>query len=155
MANIHERLYMSNDLARIDFVEYIHSLVGTLFQTYGLSSDNISLDIVVEKVLLDLDRAIPCGLMVNELISNALKYAFPDGEKGEILVQMGHVDQDVLLVVKDDGVGLPEDMDIRTSTSLGMQLINTLVRQLDGDLELVNAHGTEVRVRFPLEKGSA
>ena len=68
----------------------------------------LSLDIVVEKVLLDLDRAIPCGLMVNELISNALKYAFPDGEKGEILVQMGHVDQDVLLVVKDEVSDFPK-----------------------------------------------
>jgi two-component sensor histidine kinase len=107
----------------------------------------VKLSVNVESAPLGLDRAIPCGLIINELVSNALKYAFPQGRRGEILV--GLLRDGVgklILTVKDNGVGLPEDMDIDDTPSLGLQLVNTLVRQLDGTIEVDRRGGTEFKM---------
>jgi len=149
MATIHEKLYLSDDLAKVDFGQYIHALVAHLFQSYKISCQYIRLRTEVENIALDLDRAVPCGLMINELVSNSLKYAFPEDRKGEILVRLARQGDGYVLQVSDDGVGFPDDVDFRSSKSLGLQLINTLVKQLHGTIEMINTNGTEVTIEFP------
>ena len=112
MALIHEKRYKSDDLARVDFADYIPALVANLFETYKFGLQDICLEVEVRHILLNLDQAIPCGLVLNELISNSLKYAFPNGRKGEIRVQLGSDKAvDKRLSVRDNGVGLPEGFD--------------------------------------------
>lgn len=154
MALIHEKLYHSDDLARVDFSDYIPALVDDLFETYKISPQDIELEVEVSDVLLDLDQAIPCGLMLNELISNSLKYAFPNGRKGKISVQLGpNKKGDTRLVVQDNGIGLPEGFDYRKSKSLGLQLISILSRQLQGGIELRSEAGTAFAITFPVRSG--
>jgi two-component sensor histidine kinase/HAMP domain-containing protein len=154
MALIHERLYQSDDLSQVDFAHYIPTLVDSLFRTYKVSIQDIVMGVDVSDVRLGLDKAIPCGLMINELVSNALKYAFPDGRKGEINMYLGAIQIDgdvdgVELIVRDNGVGFPEDLDFRNTKSLGMELINILVRQLHGTITLENKIGTKFSIVFP------
>jgi two-component sensor histidine kinase len=149
MALIHEQLYGAHDLARIDFGAYIHLLAGHLLRSYRADS-KIALDLKGDKLYLRIDEAIPCGLILNELVSNALKHAFPDGQAGRIQAALGVDGGQVVLAVSDDGVGLPEDFDHRTSTSLGLQLVNSLVSQLDGEITLEPGQGTGFRVTFPV-----
>ena len=147
MALIHEKLYQCDDLANINLADYIRSLTSYLLNSYGVATHMVKLSVNVESAPLGLDRAIPCGLIINELVSNALKYAFPQGRRGEILV--GLLRDGVgklILTVKDNGVGLPEDMDIDDTPSLGLQLVNTLVRQLDGTIEVDRRGGTEFKM---------
>jgi two-component sensor histidine kinase/ActR/RegA family two-component response regulator len=148
MALIHEKLYRFSDLARIDFADYIRSLSAYLFSAYARSGNAINLGIHVENVCLRMDSAIPCGLLIHELVSNSLKHAFPAG-KGEIRIDL-HPEggQRYLLTVADDGVGCPENFDISRTPSLGMQLVNALVDQLEGDIEFANHHGTTFKVHF-------
>jgi PAS domain S-box-containing protein len=150
MAFIHERLYQSQDLARVDFAEYVRSLTNYLFRSYGVSTDVIQLKINMDDVPLSIDTAIPCGLIVNELVSNSLKYAFPDGKGGEIRIELGSDgDNRFALMVSDDGVGLPEDVDFRKTESLGLQLVNNLsVAQLEGAIDLDRSGGTTFRITF-------
>jgi len=143
MALIHEKLYQCDDLANINLGDYIRSLTSYLFNSYGVASHMVKLAIHVDSAPLGLDRAIPCGLIINELVSNALKYAFPDGRRGEIVVDLArNGDGKLILTVKDDGVGLPKGMDITDTPSLGLQLVTTLVKQLDGTLEVDSTNGT-------------
>ena len=154
MALIHEKLYKSDDLARVDFADYIPVLVANLFETYKVSAQDISLEVEVGDILLNLNQAIPCGLMLNELIANSLKHAFPNGRQGEIRVQLGPDKAgDTRLLVRDNGVGLPEGFDYRKSNSLGLQLINIPSRQLKGDIEVRNELGAEFAITFPPDSG--
>ena len=147
MALIHEKLYQCDDLANINLGDYIRSLTSYLFNSYGVASHMVKLRINVDSAPLGLDRAIPCGLIINELVSNALKYAFPNGRKGEILVDLlRHGDGTLVLTVKDNGIGLPDGLDITDTPSLGLQLVNTLVRQLDGTIEVGNTDGAVFRM---------
>src|SRR6185369_2875231 len=124
MALIHEKLYQSKDLARIDFAEYIRTLAANLFRSYRVNSDAIVLSIEVDDVSLSVDTAIPCGLIINELVSNSLKYAFPKGGAGKIKVELNlEGNNNFTLVVSDDGVGFPKELDFRTTESLGLQLV--------------------------------
>ena len=150
MAFIHERLYQSQDLARVDFAEYVRSLTNYLFRSYGVSTDVIQLKINMDDLPLGIDTAIPCGLIVNELVSNSLKYAFPDGRGGEIRIELrSDGDNRIALMVSDDGVGLPEDLDFRKTESLGLQLVNNLsVAQLEGAIDLDRRGGTTFRITF-------
>lgn len=149
MALVHEKLYRSQDLTSIDLAEYVEDLAHHLFQTHHLNSQNISLEIETESVSIDLDRAIPCGLILNELISNALKHAFPAGQNGEVRVELKTENPELLnLTVCDNGVGFPAHLDFSNSGTLGLQLVNTLVKQLGGTIELTANHSTEFRVRF-------
>lgn len=153
MALIHEKLYRSDDLARVDFAEYIKSLVSHLFQTYHFGEQEINIQINVEKISLSIESAIPCGLIINELVSNCLKYAFPNCRNGEIHLNL-YKDQDDeerqrhILIVSDNGAGLPKDLDITKTTSLGMQLVKNLTHQLGGQLEVINNKGVTFKIIF-------
>ncbi len=156
MALIHEQLYESEDLARINSANYIQRLTADLFRSYKLNSNDVALSLNVSDVLLDVDAAIPCGLIINELVSNSLQHAFPAGRKGEICVDLNAIEHDELaLTVSDNGVGLPESLDFRRSESLGLQLVNTLAEQLKGTIEHTSNHGAEFKVTFPRESDSA
>lgn len=149
MALIHEKLYKSKDLARIDFGQYVKSLSEYLYRSYVVNSDLIKLAIDIQDVQLGIDSAIPCGLIINELVSNAVKYAFPGGRRGEIRIRL-HPTPDGAreLVVADNGIGLPADLDIHQSATLGLQLVNSLVGQLRATLEVTSSGGTEFRLCF-------
>jgi two-component sensor histidine kinase len=149
MALVHEKLYQSDSLARIDFAEYVRTLTTYLFSSCGACAQGITLDIQAEDVFLGIDAAIPCGLILNELVSNALKHAFPDGREGKVWIELRNDDaQRLTLTVSDDGIGLPEGLDIRDTNSLGLRLVNTLVRQLDGTMEIHGKSGTEFKISF-------
>ncbi len=149
MSLIHEKIYQSKNLARIDFGKYIQSLAAYLFRSYSSNAVGISLETSVEALYLDVDTAVPCGLILNELISNALKHAFPDGRTGKISIKLqSDGTRFNILTVSDNGIGLPRDMDFTNSPSLGMQLVHSLVGQLDGTIETNLQEGTEFRITF-------
>jgi two-component sensor histidine kinase len=157
MALIHERLYRSDDLAGIDFGDYVHNLSTFLVRSYRANSGPVGLKVNANNIFLGIDSAVPCGLIINELVSNALKHAFPQtgpntGEKeNEIRVELGaDPDRQVTLIVGDNGIGFPQDVDFRNTESLGMQLVTTLVNQLNGSLELDSNDGTQFTIRFPM-----
>ena len=164
MSLIHEKLYQSKDLANIPFNGYVKSLVNSLFRSYGISSDTISLNLAVEDISLDLENAIPCGMIITELVSNSLKYAFPVCAEatagrpweraGEIRVALRAVkDKELELTVADDGVGFPEALDFRNTDSLGLHLVKILAEdQLKGIIELDKTKGTEFRIRYNRKK---
>jgi PAS domain S-box-containing protein len=151
MALIHERLYKSGDLARINFEEYVRNLTAYLMRSYSKPGEHIDLRLDTSDIPLSIDTAIPCGLIINELVSNALKYAFPGSRQGTITVAIRKEDGHYTLFVSDDGVGMPANMDFRNHSSLGLQLVNTLVGQLDGSITLNTEKGTAFTIRFPGE----
>jgi two-component sensor histidine kinase len=149
MALIHERLYQSSDLSRIEFSQYLRNLATHLFHSYQVEASRVQLKIEAEEVHLNINTAIPCGLIVNELISNALKHGFTEGRKGELEIGLSSVPGDgYVLRVKDDGVGFPEGLDFRKTETLGMQIVNTLVEQIGGRLELDRGQSTVFRLEF-------
>jgi len=156
MAIIHEKLYQSQDLARIDFYDYIKSLTSSLFSTYRAGLEPITFKLDVKKVYFDINTAMPIGLIINELVTNSLKYAFPkqkawgktDNSKGEIFLSLHSDEGRVSLIVRDNGVGLPKDFDFRKAESMGLQLVNDLVDQLDGAIELQKECGTSFKITF-------
>ena len=155
MALIHEKLYSAQDMARIDFKEYIQSLASKLFRTYETSS-RISMAMDVEDISFDIDTAVPCGLIINELIANSMKHAFPGGRKGKIRIALRKVNLNGLheLIVGDNGVGLPKGLDVEKAASLGLNLIQQLAKnQLNGSVEVHEDKGTEFLIRF-MEKPS-
>jgi two-component sensor histidine kinase len=148
MAIIHEKLYKSTDFKHIDFGEYIKNLAADLLKSYRSMPGDIQLKINVEDVILGIDTAIPCGLIINELVSNALKHAFPKDRKGEINIELLRNGDRLTLIVGDDGIGFPEDLDFRQTGSLGLQLVRTLTQQLGGTIELSRSFGTEFKITF-------
>ncbi len=150
MALVHEKLYKSKDLARIDFAEYVTGLLEEQFQAYGVSQEQVALAVDISQKHLPLDTAIPCALIVNELVSNSLKYAFKDkGGRGKIKIAL-HKNQDGVyrLEVGDDGVGLKDDFDSKSTLTLGLQLVDALVEQLDATLEILKAPGAKFVITF-------
>ena len=158
MAFVHEKLYQSEDLAMIDFAEYTRKLATSLFHSYAAYPEIITLEINVEDVFLGIDNAIPCGLIINELVSNCLKHAFPRGKKGKICVALRsdrdlHAGDKFTLTVSDNGIGFPKGLDFRNADTLGLQLVTTLVKQLKGTIELDRDGGTKFKITFaPREK---
>ncbi|HWQ20372.1 MAG TPA: CHASE4 domain-containing protein [Methanotrichaceae archaeon] len=150
MALIHEKLYSSKNLAQISIQDYIKSLVVYLFRSYDITAGSIKLNIDLDgDILLGIDTAIPCGLIINELVSNSLKHAFPKGRSGEIGIELHREDDgSYTLVTRDDGVGLPEGFDFKNTRSLGLQLVNILVKQLHGSIDLDRSHGTKFIIKF-------
>jgi PAS domain S-box-containing protein len=148
MAIIHEKLYKSFDLSKIDFREYVCSLAEELFNSYNVNTALINISINIDNVFFDISTAIPCGLMINELISNTLKYAFPGGRKGEIIISLSEQSGRYVFVFSDNGVGLPGDIMFPNAESLGLQLIGSLASQLDGALEIDRAAGTRFTITF-------
>jgi two-component sensor histidine kinase len=154
MALIHEKLYQSPSLASIDFGEYVKSLTLDLFRTYRGQAGGIQLEIKVDEVFLSLDHAVSCGLILNELMTNALKYAFPPGRNGTIWVELQAVPEHGLkLWVADDGVGIPPGFDIFNTKSLGLQLVKNLVRQLEATLEVETSGRTSFLIAFKYQHG--
>ena len=149
MALIHDKLYRSEDLARIDMGEYINDLANDLKSSFGLALKNVNLKIEAEDILLGVDTAIPCGIIVNELVTNSLKHAFPDNRAGEITVSFRIADGNYELIFKDNGVGFPVDVDLSKPSSLGWTIVNALTGQLEGRVERGNNGGCEVTVTFP------
>ena len=153
MSLVHEQLYHSKEYARIEFGVYVDQLATTLFNTYSVAPDRIQLHIEADNVYIDLERAIPCGLLLNELITNSLKYAFPDNRKGHIWIKLKSKGEEIFLTVRDDGIGLPADLDLENIRSLGLQLVRLLTdHDLNGSLEIQNGRkmGARFYIRFPL-----
>jgi len=150
MALIHEDLYRSEDMARIDFEGYIRKLVADLYSSYGLSASRIKSTIEARGVSLGIDTAVPCGLVINELMTNSLKHAFPEGRAGEIKITFHATDDDQFeLTVSDDGVGLPDGFDIHQTATLGLRLVHNLVEtQLQGTIALDRSKGTQFAIKF-------
>lgn len=148
MALIHQKLYQSESLASIDFHDYLEDLANYLFSSTARDTDRIRLNVEVENVLLGMDEAIPCGLIVNELISNSLQHAFPIDRQGEISVRCCSEDGWITLTVSDNGIGLPAGLDFSNTETLGLQLVTMLVQQLHGQIELRNDNGASYKVRF-------
>ena len=149
MALIHEKLYRSQDLARIDFGEYVNALTTDLLNSYTLGFSAPNLKTRVDGVHLSVDTAVPCGLMVNELVTNCLKYAFPNGQEGEINIELQkNGGEEFTLIVGDNGIGLPKEFDFRNTDSLGLQLVNSLAAQLGGAVELDRTNGTTFTITF-------
>jgi two-component sensor histidine kinase len=150
IALIHEKLYQSKDYSRVEFSDYARSLASNVLQTTGVSLARVALDLAIDNVALPVDKAIPCGLVLNELVTNSLKHAFPDGRSGHVRVEFARLeDGRCRLAVADDGVGLPVGFDIATSDSLGLQLVSTLSNQLDAELEVTGGEGISVQLTFP------
>jgi PAS domain S-box-containing protein len=149
MALVHEQLYRSRDFASVDFDDYIDNLATYLFNSYVRDPGRISLRVDAEHVTLTIDQSIPCGLILNELVSNSLKHAFPDNRSGEITIGLiAGADGWITLTVRDDGVGCPADLDSMNSRSLGLPLVDMLVKQLQGRIETRNDNGASCVVRF-------
>ncbi len=150
MALIHEKLYQSADLAQIDFRYYVRSLAEYLYTTYGIDPERIRLRLDMEEIYLGIGTAIPCGLIINELMSNALKHAFPGEKEGEIYLGL-HKEEtgELALVVRDNGIGLPDGFDLPHAQTLGMELVSSLVNQLDGRMVWSTSNGTYIQILIP------
>jgi PAS domain S-box-containing protein len=148
MAMIHENLYRSDNLSGINFENYINHLIRNLFHTYNVSMEKIKFNILANDVFLNIDTAIPCGLMINELVTNSIKHAFPEGTSGEITIEMEQDQDQYHLKISDNGIGLPQNLDINKSPTLGLLLVNSLVGQLEGSMEVNRDHGTTYHIIF-------
>lgn len=148
MSIIHESLYQTNDFSKINFSEYVVSLSKNLVHSYSYLDKFIDLTHNIEDVSLNLDTSIPCGLIINELVSNALKYAFEARKEGKIKINLSRNKKNVVLVISDDGVGFPENINFRDTNSLGLQLVTTLVEQIDGTIEMNSKKGTTYTIKF-------
>lgn len=147
MSLIHEKLYRSADLAHVDFKEYLQSLVSGIADTYKRHDVVITVD--ADDIALDVNVGIPCGLMVNELVSNSLKHAFPAGRKGTIRIGLSAGDGNYVLTVSDDGIGIPAEVDFRNTSSLGLQLVDVLAGQIHATIVLARTGGTRFSITFP------
>jgi PAS domain S-box-containing protein len=154
MALIHERLYQSKDFTKVDFSRYVQSLTGYLFNSYGISSEAVRLSMDIKDISLGINTAIPCGLIINELVSNSLKHAFPERKKGGIKIAMLPLNEnEIELTVSDNGIGMPEDVDIRHTKSLGLHLVTILAEdQLQGEIKLDRIKGTAYKIRLKVKK---
>jgi PAS domain S-box-containing protein len=153
MALIHQLLYFSKDFARVDFATFLDNLIPTLVSSYAIESDRFTISINAADGQLPLNAAVPCGLIANELISNAFKHAFPGGRLGEIRIELTRdgTDQAVLLV-SDDGIGIPDDLVLESTSTFGLQLVMLLADQLGGELEIHRSTPTRFLLRFPMQR---
>jgi len=152
MALVHQRLYQSRNLSSIDLAEYLNELIGLLLQSYNARPDLVKIILNAEPITVLIDTAIPCGLIINELVSNSLKYAFPDNQVGEIIISLTRpAENDILLAVTDNGVGVTPDFDPHMMGKLGMQIVFALgEQQLGGKVSFDFEHGFSCKVQFPL-----
>jgi len=150
MALIHEKLYRSKDFANVEFSDYITNLVNDLYGSYKVNTSRISLKMDIENISLGIDTAIPTGLIINELVTNCLKYAFPKNKGGEIRISLRSLDDGQNeLIVSDNGVGIPENLDIKNAESLGLRMITNLTeRSLHGKVNIKKDNGTEFQIIF-------
>jgi two-component sensor histidine kinase len=149
MSLIHEKLYKSENISDINFASYIRTLLRHLINTYVVKKDQIKLITDIKNISLNIDKTIYCGLIVNELVTNSLKYAFPDNSKGEIKIVFNKLDGKYTLIVSDNGAGLPENFDIDSSLSFGLQIVTLLTKNLGGEIETGNKNGSLYKITFP------
>lgn len=150
MALIHEKLYRSANLENIHVGNYLCDLTSQILKAYGADSTKVNLEVKSDDVRVGIDTAIPCGLIVNELVSNSLKHAFRINQKGSIEINVNREDCNITLNFKDNGVGLPKDFSLEETKSLGLQLVSTLVKQLDGTIDIdSSSNGITYKMRFP------
>ncbi len=152
MALVHESLYGSEDLANIDMKQYVNKLVIHLFQTYHKHYGKIQSHVDINKILLTIDTAIPLGLLIDELLTNSFKYAFPDNQQGDIYISLKLENDKYILIVKDNGIGLPKDYNPKESKTLGTDLIYTLIKQIKASITVDNSVGTCYTITFPPPK---
>lgn len=153
LALVHEKLYRSEDFAAVDVKDYVQTLVDSLVRSYSARPDQVEARIEAEPIHMRIDTAVPCALLVNELVTNALKYAFPEGRTGVLYVGVSQrEDSRCRLTIRDDGIGLPEDIDLANPGSLGLRIVRVLVQQLDGTLSVSSEAGSEFTVDFPLSE---
>jgi PAS domain S-box-containing protein len=152
MALVHEKLYQARNISEIDLDEYVRFLGNSLFQFYGVKGRQISLQTDISGISVDINTAVPLGLIINELISNSLKYAFPDSRKGTIRVSVRQLDDTYSILFQDNGIGIPDGLDWRNTQSLGLRLVNSLVDQLDGTIELTKEKGTMYTISIHRKK---
>lgn len=152
MAYIHESLYQNKTFTSINFSDYISTLSSNILQSYAASGQNVKLELDIQKIILNLDTSIPAGLIINELVTNSIKHAFAGSNEGIILINLHTKDNILFLEVSDNGKGFPKDIDFKNTNSLGLQLVNTLVEQLNGKLELSDNKngGTSFYINFPM-----
>jgi len=156
MSLIHERLYRGDDLSKVDFAAYFEALARDVFRSFGADPQRIELAMRIEPVGLGIDEATPCGLILHELVSNSLKHAFPADRSGRIAVELRRQDDgQVLLAVRDDGVGFAALPEVGQAESLGLQLAGAMVRQLGGTLRARTDGGAHVEIRFPRERAAS
>jgi two-component sensor histidine kinase len=149
MGLVHERFYRSADLANVDFQGYIKTVVQELQSAYAMDARHVAVRLELEPVLLGVDQAVPCGLLINELVTNALKHAFPEGRAGTLAVSLHQPGEGMVeLAVADDGIGMADDFDWQHADSLGLRLVTSLTRQLQGEVELERKNGVRVTIRF-------
>jgi two-component sensor histidine kinase len=153
MALIHELLYSGEDIEEIDFAVFTQSLLDLLFGAYLSEASRVVANVKLDRVLLKIDQAIPCGLILNELVTNALKYAHPGGQSGEIAVELSETRSgEVRLTISDDGVGLPKALDWKNSNTLGLPIVNRLVEQIGGTLTVEHERGSKFVIVFPKDE---
>lgn len=152
MAYIHESLYQNKTFTSINFSEYISTLTNNILQSYAASVQKVKLELNIQKIILNLDTSIPAGLIINELVTNSIKHAFSESNEGIIYINLHTKDNVLFLEVSDNGKGFPKDIDFKNTNSLGLQLVNTLVEQLNGKLELNDNKdgGTSFYINFPM-----
>ncbi len=150
MALVHERLYQGKDLSKIDLTAYINDLLIRLMRGYKIGSKKVTTKTDMESISVSIDSAIPCGLIINELVTNSLKYAFPEERTGEIRISLKYRDnEEVELVISDDGIGMPHDFDFDNAATLGLQMVKGLAEeQLSGEINLSIDRGTEFKMVF-------
>jgi two-component sensor histidine kinase len=149
MSLIHEQLYQSPDLNQISFGDYIERIAQQLFRFYEADVNGVELEVNVDELFLNLDTSIPLGLIVNELVSNSLKHAFPEDREGKVSIWLQTREKNIILTVADDGIGLPSDFDISNNTdSLGLHIVQTLTLQLRGTLDIKKSPGAEFKITF-------
>ena len=148
MAMIHEKLYQTQNFSEINFGDYITSLVDDLFSSYGSYSRRIKKKMIFDEIMLGLETAIPCGLIISELVTNTLKYAFPNQMEGEFRIEMYEIDGFYHLIISDNGVGIPPNLNFEKTETLGLVLVDSLVNQLEGTVELERNGGTKFKIVF-------
>ena len=149
MAHVHEKLYQSKDFTSIDVTEYIKSLAGELFHLYHINVNKIDYKVETGDISLSLESLIPCSMIINELLSNSLKHAFPDASKGIINISLKRINEDEFeLIYMDNGIGIPESIDLNSSETMGMQIVESLVEQFRGKVEIYRDGGTEFRIKL-------
>ncbi|MHC1576482.1 MAG: histidine kinase dimerization/phosphoacceptor domain -containing protein, partial [Methanosarcinaceae archaeon] len=151
IALIHEKLYRSKDLVSLNFADYIADLIEHLIHSYNVDQNNIIIDMDVESTYLNMDTAVPLGIIVNELVSNALQHAFVKNEKGNISINFFSKNGMLILSVQDDGGSFPDDLDYKDTESLGLQLVIKLASQIDGIVDLDTTDGTKFTVTFHVD----
>jgi two-component sensor histidine kinase len=153
MSAVHETLHGSEKLSEINLQSYLSKIITSIFQTYSTDSRKINLNSDIDNSPISLNQAYPLGLIINELMSNSLKYAFPKEREGEVSVSLKKVDKELELIVMDDGIGIPDKMDWKNSKSLGLKLVRTLVEnQLDGSIDMESNKGTKFTIKFNVDK---